>query len=57
MIFSLTPPFLSSSPQSATVALAAALFREDLPDTVIAIGSGGNVDTAVFADSLARFGG
>ena len=39
------------------VALAAALFREDLPDTVIAIGSGGNVDTAVFADSLARFGG
>ena len=39
------------------VALAAALFRDDLPDTVIAIGSGGNVDTAVFADSLARFGG
>lgn len=39
------------------VALAAALFRDDLPDTVIAIGSGGNVDTAIFADSLARFGG
>jgi threonine dehydratase len=37
------------------VALAAALFREDLPETVIAVASGGNVDPAIFADALARF--
>ncbi|MEO5620935.1 MAG: threonine/serine dehydratase, partial [Cypionkella sp.] len=30
------------------VALAAALFREDLPETVIAVASGGNVDPAIF---------
>jgi threonine dehydratase len=37
------------------VALAAALFRPDLPDTVICTASGGNVDQALFADVLARF--
>lgn len=39
------------------VALAAALFRQDLPDTVVCTASGGNVDAALFADVLARFGG
>lgn len=39
------------------LALAAALFRPDLPKTVIAIASGGNVDPVVFAQALARFGG
>ena len=39
------------------VALAAALFRPDLPETVIAVASGGNVDPAIFANALARFGG
>lgn len=39
------------------VALAAALFRADLPDTVIATASGGNVDPAFFAQVLTRFGG
>lgn len=38
------------------VALAAALFRQDLPDTVIATASGGNVDAGLFADILTRFG-
>ncbi|MBE0553162.1 MAG: threonine/serine dehydratase [Rhodobacteraceae bacterium] len=38
------------------VALAAALFAEGLPDTVICTASGGNVDPAVFAGALARFG-
>ena len=38
------------------VALAAALFRPDLPDTVICTASGGNVDAALFADVLTRFG-
>ncbi len=38
------------------VALAAALFADDLPDTVICTASGGNVDPAVFAGALARFG-
>lgn len=38
------------------VALAAALFRQDLPETVICTASGGNVDPALFADVLARFG-
>lgn len=37
------------------VALAAALFRPDLPDTVICTASGGNVDAALFADVLTRF--
>jgi threonine dehydratase len=37
------------------VALAAALFREDLPETVIAVASGGNVDPAIFAAALERF--
>jgi threonine dehydratase len=39
------------------VALAAALFRVDLPETVIAVASGGNVDPVVFAAALAQFGG
>lgn len=39
------------------VALAAALFRPDLPETVIAVASGGNVDPGLFAAALARFGG
>jgi threonine dehydratase len=40
------------------VALAAALFRRDEieGDAVVAVCSGGNVDPAVFADALARFG-
>jgi threonine dehydratase len=38
------------------VSLAAALFAQDLPDTVICVASGGNVDPAVFAAALARFG-
>ena len=38
------------------VALAAALFRPELPDTVIAVASGGNVDAAFFAQVLERFG-
>lgn len=37
------------------VALAAALFRPDLPDTVICTASGGNVDPALFAATLDRF--
>lgn len=37
------------------VALAAALFGEGLPDTVIAVGTGGNVDPATFAVALDRF--
>ena len=37
-------------------ALAAALFGDGLPDTVIAIATGGNVDPATFATALARFG-
>jgi threonine dehydratase len=37
------------------VALAAAIFAPDLPDTVIAVGSGGNVDPVLFADTLKRF--
>lgn len=39
------------------VALAAALLRADLPDTVIVVASGGNVDPAVFGAALTRFGG
>lgn len=38
------------------VGLAAALFGEDLPDTVIAVASGGNVAPAIFASALERFG-
>lgn len=34
------------------VALAAALFAPDLPETVIAVASGGNVDPAIFARAL-----
>lgn len=37
------------------VALAAALFADDLPDTVIAVATGGNVDPATFAMALDRF--
>ena len=37
------------------VALAAALFAPDLPDTVICTASGGNVDADVFATALQRF--
>lgn len=37
------------------VALAAALFRPDLGEQVVAIASGGNVDEAIFAAALARF--
>jgi threonine dehydratase len=36
------------------IALAAALFREDLPDTVICTASGGNVDPATFRTALTR---
>jgi threonine dehydratase len=36
-------------------ALAAALFTEGLPDTVIAVATGGNVDPATFAAALKRF--
>ena len=38
-----------------TCALAAALFAADLPDTVIAVATGGNVDPATFATALDRF--
>lgn len=38
------------------VALAAALFADDLPDTVIAVASGGNVDPEIFGQALRRFG-
>ena len=38
------------------VALAAALFREGLGNTVIAVASGGNVDPAVFRGAMERFG-
>jgi threonine dehydratase len=37
------------------VALAAALFSPDLPDTVICTASGGNVDPQVFSTALERF--
>jgi threonine dehydratase len=37
------------------VALAAALFAPGLPDTVIAVATGGNVDPAIFATALERF--
>ena len=37
------------------VALAAALFDPDLPDTVICTASGGNVDPAIFTAALHRF--
>ncbi len=37
------------------VALATALFGDDLPETVIAIATGGNVDHAIFAAALERF--
>jgi threonine dehydratase len=37
------------------IALAAALFRDDLPDTVICTASGGNVDPATFRLSLDRY--
>ena len=37
------------------VALAASLFAPDLPDCVICIASGGNVDAATFQNALARF--
>jgi len=37
------------------VALAAALFGAGLPDTVIAVATGGNVDPATFATALERF--
>ncbi len=37
------------------VALAAALLTPDLPDIVIAVATGGNVDPATFATALARF--
>lgn len=37
------------------VALAAALFAPDLPDTVIAVATGGNVDPRTFAAALRRF--
>ena len=38
------------------VALAAALFHPDLPDTVICTASGGNVEPALFADTIRRHG-
>ncbi len=38
------------------VALAAALFRQDLPGTVICTASGGNVDAGLFRAALERFG-
>ncbi|HMS94216.1 MAG TPA: threonine/serine dehydratase [Tabrizicola sp.] len=37
-------------------ALAAALFTPDLPDTVIAVATGGNVDPAKFRQAVERFG-
>ena len=37
------------------VALAAALFAPDLPETVICVASGGNVDAGRFSEALERF--
>ncbi|MEO6299757.1 MAG: threonine/serine dehydratase [Paracoccaceae bacterium] len=37
------------------VALAAALFRQDLPDTVVCTASGGNVEPTVFRATLEKF--
>jgi threonine dehydratase len=37
------------------IALAAALFREDLPQIVICVASGANVDPAMFQSALTRF--
>lgn len=37
------------------VALAAALYGDDLPDTVIAVATGGNTDPVAFATALERF--
>jgi threonine dehydratase len=37
-------------------AFAAALFTPNLPDTVVAVATGGNVDPAVFRTALERFG-
>lgn len=37
------------------VALAAALFAPDLPETVLAVATGGNVDPALFVRTLDRF--
>lgn len=37
------------------VALAAAIYGHDLPDTVIAVATGGNTDPVVFATALERF--
>ena len=37
------------------VALAAALFRQDLPETVICTASGGNVEPMIFQKALERF--
>lgn len=39
------------------VALAAALFQPGLPGTVIAVASGGNVDTALHSTALSRYPG
>ena len=39
------------------VALAAALYCDGLPETVICTASGGNVEAAIFTDALVRFGG
>jgi threonine dehydratase len=36
-------------------ALAAALVSDGLPETVIAVATGGNVDPATFATALERF--
>jgi len=37
------------------VALAAAISKPDLPDTVIAVASGGNVAPEIFSEALRRF--
>ena len=47
--------FASAEAAEAGSPLAAALFGKDLPDTVIAVATGGNVDPATFATALDRF--
>ena len=54
MALAFTPLRIVLEPGGA-VALAAALFSPDLPDTVICVATGGNVDPATFAQALGRF--
>ena len=54
MALAFTPLRIALEPGGAA-ALAAARFGDDLPGTVIAVATGGNVDPATFAAALDRF--